>query len=191
MDLNRRLTRPSCMRALVPLVLLAVALTAYGRQEARLIAEFGSKGTQSGQFSEATSFHADGFGSLYVSDSTYKRIQKMDTTGRVTLEISNSTLDGVTLLKPGSIAADAAGHIYVVDRAFVPIEDVSERPAFYYALVVRKFSASGEYVATIHYMPLSEKQRWNEPAARAMPRPHAAMRTARIMTFCIGKPGLN
>ena len=168
MDLNQRLMPPGRAHALVALLLGALAFSAHARQEARLIAEFGSKGTQSGQFSDATSFHADGYGSLYVSDATYKRIQKMDTTGRVTLEISNATLDGVTLLKPGPIAADAAGNIYVVDRAFVPIEDVTERPAFYYALVVRKFSAAGEYVATFNYMPLTEKQPWNEQAARAI-----------------------
>jgi len=158
------------VRAIVPILLVALALSASARQEARLIAEFGAKGTQSGQFSESTAFHADGFGNVYVSDATYKRIQKMDTTGRVALEISNATLDNgePRLLKPGSIVADAAGNIFVVDRDFVRIEDVSERPAFYYALGIRKFSASGEYLDTYHYMPLSEKQPWNEQAARAI-----------------------
>ncbi len=170
MDSNQRLARSARARSIVPILLVALALSASARQEARLIAEFGSKGTQSGQFSESTSFHADGFGNLYVSDATYKRIQKMDTTGRVALEISNTTLesDDPRLLKPGSIVADAAGNIFVVDRDFARIEDVSERPAFYYALGVRKFSSSGEYLATYHYMPLSEKQPWNEPAAGAI-----------------------
>ena len=170
MDFNQRLARHMRVRAIVPILLVALALSASARQEARLIAEFGAKGTQSGQFSESTAFHADGFGNVYVSDATYKRIQKMDTTGRVALEISNATLDNgePRLLKPGSIVADAAGNIFVVDRDFVRIEDVSERPAFYYALGIRKFSASGEYLDTYHYMPLSEKQPWNEQAARAI-----------------------
>lgn len=168
MDLNQRLKRPGRARALVPILLTLIAFCASARQGTRLIAEFGSKGTQSGQFSESASFHADGFGSLYVSDSTYKRIQKMDMTGRVVLEISNSTLDGVTLLKPGSVVADAAGSIYVVDRDFVRIQDGVERPAFYYALVVRKFASNGAYVDSFHYMPLTEKQPWNEPVARAI-----------------------
>jgi hypothetical protein len=168
MDVTKRLKRVSRACALAPLLLTLLALPVYARQGTRLIAEFGSKGTQSGQFSENTVFHADGFGSLYVSDSTYKRIQKLDMTGRVVLEISNSTLDGVTLLKPGSVVADAAGSIYVVDRDFVRIEDGVDFPAFYYALVVRKFASNGEYVATFNYMPLTEKQPWNEPVARAI-----------------------
>ena len=53
-------------------------------------------------------------GTIYVAESTARRIRKIDNTGKVTTLVNGLTNDPFT--NPSDIASDAAGNIYVVDQ---------------------------------------------------------------------------
>jgi DNA-binding beta-propeller fold protein YncE len=164
---SERVAKSSTNKALF-VVTLAMAFVAAGiasaHRESRVVAEFGGKGTQTGQFSDKTAFYADDSGNLYVVDATYKRIQRIATDGSVSLEISNTTLGDVVFQKPTAITVDAQGVIYVVDLAFVPVEKRVNRPVFTYGHCVRRFNPNGEYLGAFYPFALDLKNPWNESA---------------------------
>ena len=152
----------------VALVFAAMTATAWAHQEANLYAQFGGKGTMTGQFSDDTQFFADGIGNLYVSDATYKRIQKFDADGNVALEIDNTTQSGATLRSPKALAVDASGTIYVVDLEFVAVENAVGIGAHYYGHAIHRFYRDGSYRDTLQYLPLNQKQPYPETADLAI-----------------------
>jgi len=148
-------------------MMLTGTIGAWCHQEARLVSEFGGKGTRAGRFSDDTAFYADRFGFLYVSDAISKRIQKFDARGNVVFEMDNSSVEGVTLRKPRALTVDAQGNIYVVDRDFVELDVSDDRPVFSYRLVVHKFSVAGEYLTT-YKQPMEREMPWIDGAVSAI-----------------------
>jgi sugar lactone lactonase YvrE len=83
--------------------------------EGNLIQQFGSEGSEDGQFSFPNSIAVDGAGNIYVSDSNNGRIQAFDPQGNLRWKIGRGTAAG-DLSTPRGIVIDDSRHIlFVVD----------------------------------------------------------------------------
>jgi sugar lactone lactonase YvrE len=78
---------------------------------ADLVATFGGEGTGPGLFQDASGVAVDGNGIVYVSDKTARRVQKFDLDGTF---LSEWSFEVAQAYGSGRIAADRAGHLYMV-----------------------------------------------------------------------------
>ena len=80
----------------------------------KLLLEFGSEGSQPGQFRNPNSLTVDGAGNIYVADTGNNRLQKFDTNGQFLFEYRGSSSNQLSY--PMDVALDASGAIYLFDR---------------------------------------------------------------------------
>jgi sugar lactone lactonase YvrE len=79
------------------------------------VESFGSKGTQEGQFWDASGLAIDGAGMVYVADQTIGRIQKFSGAGTVIASYGAGGGAVGRLTHPEGVSVDRAGNIYVSD----------------------------------------------------------------------------
>jgi sugar lactone lactonase YvrE len=85
-----------------------------------LVLQFGAKGTGPGQFDDARYLAVDPDGNIFTAEYTDGRIQKFDPTGKF-LALVNVPPDDQEYTTISDLAADYAGHIYVVRRGDILI----------------------------------------------------------------------
>lgn len=109
--------------------------------------EFGGKGSTAGAFGEE--IHLAFRENIYVSDKAHRLIQKLSPTGTFLLQIpAEPTAPENILRKPGHLAVNTAGNIYVADVTAHHIADTTEPKIYMFAPCVHKFSATGELLDT-------------------------------------------
>ena len=114
--------------------------------------EFGGKGSTEGRFSKDIHLAFDRQ-NIYVSDTENRLIQKLSATGEFLFQIPEAPESPDNILrKPGHLAVDSAGNIYVADVTIHHIAKTGtegETPKVYmFAPCVRKFSGTGELLDT-------------------------------------------
>ncbi len=122
----------------------------------KLEREFSGKGSSQGAFSK--DIHLAFKQNIYVSDTENRLIQKLSPTGEFLLQIpANPESSDNILRKPGHLAVDDLGNIYVADVTAHHIAKTADPKIYIFAPCVHKFSAIGELLHTYFVDPVDEK----------------------------------
>ena len=120
----------------------------------RLEREFAGKGTTQGRFSKDIHLAFDRQ-HIYVSDTENRLIQKLSETGEFLLQFPEvpESPDNI-LRKPGHLAVDNIGNIYVADETVHHIAENADPKVYMFVPCVHKFSATGELLDTYFVDPV-------------------------------------
>ena len=120
----------------------------------RLEREFAGKGTTQGRFSKDIHLAFDRQ-HIYVSDTENRLIQKLSATGEFLFQFPEvpESPDNI-LRKPGHLAVDNIGNIYVADVTVHHIAESADPKVYMFAPCVHKFSATGELLDTYFVDPV-------------------------------------
>ena len=122
----------------------------------KLEREFSGKGSSQGAFSK--DIHLAFKQNIYVSDTENRLIQKLSTTGEFLGQIpANPESSDNILRKPGHLAVDDLGNIYVTDVTAHHIAKTADPKIYIFAPCVHKFSSTGELLHTYFVDPVDEK----------------------------------
>ena len=103
--------------------------------------EFSGKGSTTGAFSPNIHIAFDIDGNIYVSDADNRLVQKLSPTGEFVAQIPQEAADVNNILKkPGDIAVDREGNIYVAEATTHHIAETAEPKIYMFAPCVYKFS---------------------------------------------------
>ena len=115
----------------------------------KLEREFSGKGSTNGAFSSNIHVAFDRAGNIYVSDADNRLIQKLSPTGEFLAQIPvDPQAIGNILKKPGDIAIDGQGNIYVAESTAHHIAETDDPKIYFFAPCVFKFNGSGELMHT-------------------------------------------
>ncbi|HID94901.1 MAG TPA: hypothetical protein EYP53_02440 [Candidatus Latescibacteria bacterium] len=132
----------------VALLLLVATIVTATKGEAvgrlRFEEEFGGKGTGIGQFGEEIYLAFGSDGTIYVTDTDNRRVQRL---GPTPLEIKPS--EKVTFNHPRSLAVDVDGNIYVTDWRSLHIPGTENPKMYRFTPCIHSFDAEGRYLGTI------------------------------------------
>ena len=120
----------------------------------RLEREFAGKGSTQGRFSKDIhlAFNSE---YIYVSDTENRLIQKLSSTGEFLFQIPAAPESPNNMLrKPGHLAVDSLGNIYVADVTIHHIADSADPKVYMFAPCVHKFSGTGEFLNTYFVDPM-------------------------------------
>ena len=111
--------------------------------------EFSGKGSTDGAFGSNIRVAFDAEGQIYVSDADNRLIQKLSPRGEFLMQIPEQpqAVDNV-LKKPGDIAVDGNGNIYVAETAAHHIAETDNPKIYMFAPCIRKFAPSGALIHT-------------------------------------------
>ena len=120
----------------------------------RLEREFAGKGSTQGRFGKDIHLAFDSQ-HIYVSDTENRLIQKLSATGEFLFQIPEApeSLDNI-LRKPGHLAVDTLGNIYVADVTVHHIAESMDPKVYMFAPCVYKFNGTGELLDTYFVDPV-------------------------------------
>lgn len=137
------------------LCLLHIGLpSAFSVDFIRLEREFAGKGTTQGRFSKDIHLAFDRQ-HIYVSDTENRLIQKLSATGEFLFQFPEvpESPDNI-LRKPGHLAVDNIGNIYVADETVHHIAESADPKVYMFVPCIHKFSATGELLDTYFVDPV-------------------------------------
>lgn len=116
--------------------------------------EFAGKGSTQGRFGKDIHLAFDSQ-HIYVSDTENRLIQKLSATGEFLFQIPEApeSLDNI-LRKPGHLAVDSLGNVYVADVTVHHIAESTDPKVYMFAPCVYKFSGTGELLDTYFVDPV-------------------------------------
>ena len=111
--------------------------------------EFSGKGSTDGAFGGNIHIAFDAEGQIYVSDADNRLIQKLSPGGEFLMQIPDEpqAIDN-KLKKPGDIAVDGNGNIYVAETAAHRIAETDNPKIYMFAPCVYKFNPNGKLIHT-------------------------------------------
>ena len=116
--------------------------------------EFAGKGSTQGRFSKDIHLAFDKQ-HIYVSDTENRLIQKLSATGEFLLQFPEAPESPDNILrKPGHLAVDSVGNIYVADVTAHHIAETADPKIYMFAPCVHKFSPVGELLDTYFVDPV-------------------------------------
>lgn len=120
----------------------------------RLEREFAGKGATQGRFSKDIHLAFDRQ-HIYVSDTENRLIQKLSATGEFLFQFPEipESPDNI-LRKPGHLAVDNIGNIYVADATVHHIAESADPKVYMFVPCIHKFSATGELLNTYFVDPV-------------------------------------
>ena len=120
----------------------------------QLAREFAGKGSTQGRFSKDIHLAFDKQ-HIYVSDTENRLIQKLSATGEFLLQFPEAPESPDNILrKPGHLAVDSVGNIYVADVTAHHIAETADPKIYMFAPCVHKFSGTGELLDTYFVDPM-------------------------------------
>ncbi len=116
--------------------------------------EFSGKGATQGRFSKDIHLAFDRQ-HIYISDTKNRLIQKLSATGEFLLQFPEAPESPDNILrKPGHLAVDSIGNIYVADVTVHHIAETADPKVYIFVPCVYKFSATGEVLDTYFVDPV-------------------------------------
>lgn len=117
--------------------------------------EFSGKGSTDGAFSSNIHVAFDSEGRIYVSDADNRLIQKLSPNGEFLMQIPGEpqAIDN-KLKKPGDIAIDENGNIYVAETTAHHIAETDNPKIYMFAPCVHKFAPSRKLIHTYFVDPV-------------------------------------
>jgi sugar lactone lactonase YvrE len=137
------------------LCLLHIGLdSAFSVDFIQLEREFAGKGTTQGRFGKDIHL-AFNNQNIYVSDTENRLIQKLSATGEFLFQFPAAPESPDNILrKPGHLAVDSVGNIYVADVTVHHIAESADPKVYMFAPCVHKFSGTGELLDTYFVDPV-------------------------------------
>ena len=137
------------------LCLLYIGLnSAFSVDFIQLEREFAGKGTTQGRFGKDIHLAFDNQ-NIYVSDTENRLIQKLSVTGEFLFQIPEAPEAPDNILrKPGHLAVDSVGNIYLADVTVHHIAETADPKVYMFAPCVYKFNATGELLDTYFVDPV-------------------------------------
>ena len=156
-NLTKHFRTPLLHSILLLLCILYISSnTAFAVDFIKLEREFSGKGSTQGAFGKT--IHLAFQNNIYVSDTENRLIQKLSPTGQFIFQFpANPESSDNIFRKPGHIAVDTIGNIYVADLTTHHIADTSEPKIYIFAPCVYKLSPTGELLQTYFVDPVDEK----------------------------------
>ena len=128
--------------------------TAFSVDFIQLEHEFAGKGSTQGRFSKDIHLAFDNQ-NIYVSDTENRLIQKLSATGEFLSQFPEAPESPDNILrKPGHLAIDSIGNIYVADVTAHHIAETADPKIYMFAPCVHKFSPVGELLETYFVDPV-------------------------------------
>ena len=116
--------------------------------------EFAGKGSTQGRFGKDIHLAFDNQ-NIYVSDTENRLIQKLSATGEFLFQIPEAPESPDNILrKPGHLAVDSIGNIYVADVTAHHIANSADPKVYMFAPCIYKFSRTGELLDTYFVDPV-------------------------------------
>ena len=116
--------------------------------------EFAGKGSTQGRFGKDIHLAFDNQ-NIYVSDIENRLIQKLSATGEFLFQIPEAPESPDNILrKPGHLAVDSLGNIYVADVTVHHIAESRDPKVYMFAPCIYKFSGTGELLDTYFVDPV-------------------------------------
>ena len=116
--------------------------------------EFAGKGSSQGRFGKDIHLAFDNQ-NIYISDTQNRLIQKLSATGEFLFQIPEAPESADNILrKPGHLAVDNMGNIYVADVTAHHIADSTDPKVYMFAPCIYKFSRTGELLDTYFVDPV-------------------------------------
>ncbi len=137
------------------LCLLCIGIhSAFSVDFIQLVQEFAGKGSTQGRFSKDIHLAFDNQ-HIYVSDTENRLIQKLSATGEFLFQFPEAPESPDNILrKPGHLAVDSVGNIYVTDVTAHHIAETVDPKIYMFAPCVYKFSPVGELLETYFVDPV-------------------------------------
>ena len=131
------------------------ANSAFGVSFLKFEREFSGKGSTDGAFSANIHVAFDAEGRIYVSDADNRLIQKLSPSGEFLMQIPEEpqAIDN-KLKKPGDIAIDGNGNIYVAETTAHHIAETDDPKIYMFAPCVHKFAPNGKLIHTYFVDPV-------------------------------------
>ena len=98
--------------------------------DGELVLEWGSEGSDQGEFDTPHSVATDSFGNVYITDMNNKRIQKFDENGTFILEWGGPGKGAGEFMHPHGIAIDLNNNIFVSDAQLENIQKFTDDGIF-------------------------------------------------------------
>lgn len=128
--------------------------TAFSVDFIQLEREFAGKGSTQGRFSKDIHLAFDKQ-HIYVSDTENRLIQKLSATGGFLFQFPETPESPDNILrKPGHLAVDTVGNIYVADVTAHHVAESTDPKVYMFAPCVHKFSGTGELLDTYFVDPM-------------------------------------
>ena len=99
-------------------------------EKINFVMEWGSEGSDEGEFRVPHSIAIDSFGNLYVTDTANHRIQKFSSNGTFLMQWGTFGNETGEFLKPLGIDIDSSNNVYIVDQAKSQIQKFSSNGTF-------------------------------------------------------------
>jgi DNA-binding beta-propeller fold protein YncE len=110
-----RYEKPGLMAIGIFIMILFTSSNSFEIQKYSFVKEWGSKGSEIGEFNYPHSIATDSAGNVYVTDKNNNRVQKFSQDGTfITMWGSKGSADG-KFLYPEGIDLDSFGFVYVAD----------------------------------------------------------------------------
>ncbi len=117
--------------------------------------EFSGKGSTNGSFGPNIHVAFGTEGNIYISDADNRLIQKLLPTGEFVMQIPKEPAEATNIFrKPGDIAVDEEGNIYVADTTAHHIAETIDPKIYMFAPCVYKFNSDGELIHTYFVDPV-------------------------------------
>ena len=142
-----------------------VVPTAFSVDFIQLEHEFAGKGSAEGRFGKDIHLAFDSQ-NIYVSDTENRLIQKLSATGTFLFQIPEvpESPDNI-LRKPGHLAVDNLGNIYVADVTAHHVAETADPKIYMFAPCVHKLSRTGELLDTYFVDPVDVRPKVVLPAS--------------------------
>ncbi len=101
-----------------------------GATAATYVSSFGSFGSATGKFSHPTGIAEDSKGNIWVVDTSNRRLQKFDSTGKYLTSFGVLGMGNGQFKRPTDVAIDSSGNLWVTDSGNNRVQKFSEAGAY-------------------------------------------------------------
>ena len=134
------------------------AMTGYcWQEEYEFVLEWGSAGSDTGEFDRPRGMCTDRLGCVYVCDYGNKRVQKFDSLGNFVMMFGDSGSGDGQFEYPSDVVVDDSGYIYVADPTLTRIQKFGSNGNFVLAWGDSVLGCRGIAIDSLYYLYVADQ----------------------------------